>query len=100
MPAASVNSARSEVLTGLPSEVRSSLETARVMASPVLTSAAVVLTTATERRAKSGDTGLFACRYVIHASRSIRPESLVFGAVREDPEVVAALARKLNVPIR
>jgi hypothetical protein len=76
-----VNSARSEVLTGLPSEVRSSLETARVMASPPLTSAAVVFTTAAVRRAKSGETGSWVRRYVIHASRSTSPESLVFVTV-------------------
>jgi hypothetical protein len=58
VPAASVNTASNDLLTGLPSEVRSSLETARVMASPPLTSAAVVLTRATVRRAKSGETGL------------------------------------------
>src|ERR671921_1995996 len=57
-PAESVNIALRDLLAGLPSDVRSSLESCSVMASPPLTSAAVELTTATERRPKSGATGL------------------------------------------
>src|SRR5690349_14316210 len=59
-PLASIKTAFSKVFAGLPMEVRFSLETASVMDSPALTSAAVEFATATERRAKSGETGLCA----------------------------------------
>ena len=100
VPAASVNTAVSDVLAGLPSEVRSSFETASVMASPPLTAAGVVLTTDTVRRAKSGDTGLWSFRYLIQASRSTRPESFVPAPSLKIRKLSPPVARKLNVPIR
>src|SRR5687768_7198456 len=99
-PAESVNTALRDLLTGLPSEVRSSLESCSVMASPPLTSAAVELTTAMERRPKSGATGLCPWRYLIQASRSTSPESSVPEPSLKIRKLSPPVARKLNVLIR
>ncbi|MDI2020150.1 hypothetical protein PJL18_00650 [Paenarthrobacter nicotinovorans] len=98
-PLLSTKTAFSEALAGLPIDVRFSLETARVIGSPDFTWAAVELATATERRPKSGDTGLCSRRYLIHASRSTRPVSLVLLPSLKTRKLSPPVARKLKVPI-